>query len=203
MFRIRQTPKNRCTYQFFSPAGRQVPAIAISTAPERGCGDAGGCFSLARIGKNNSDEKNQKSGKFNPLYRGVGKTSLDITTSPPVVTHTCQRGAEEGGGRPARGGAHCTGPSRRVVLAGRFDSSPANFTSPPSGDVGFRVLRPGSGRRPRTGPATNSCPPAGWPGARNCSKQGPSSGMWDVLGCFYHARIGENNSDEKNKNQGN
>jgi hypothetical protein len=94
--KIRQTSRNCCSYQFFRLPGHPMPEIATNPLFDQGCRDVEGCFSHARIGENKFEEKNKKSGDLISLYRGVGKTSLDIPTSLVLVIHASQRGGPGG-----------------------------------------------------------------------------------------------------------
>ena len=95
--RIRQTSKNRGTYQFFrlgDETAPELPPLSSTATSKRGCGDIEGCFTHACIERKNTSEKKEKENELKGLYKGVRGTSLNIPTSPLPVVHTSRKGLE-------------------------------------------------------------------------------------------------------------
>ncbi len=96
-FRIRQTSKNRGTYQFFRLGEETAPELS-PTSPfdhsKRGCGDIEGSCDHARVEKKKSHSVTHTHNELKGVYKRVRETSHNTPTSPLPTVHTSRKGIE-------------------------------------------------------------------------------------------------------------
>lgn len=96
-FRLRQTSKNRATYQFFRPGEETTPELP-PTGPfgtsKRGIGDIEGISHHARVEKKKCHVDAHTHDELKGVYKGVGGKSHDVPNSPLPVVHTSKKGID-------------------------------------------------------------------------------------------------------------